>query len=101
MDHWLYKKLTKIFFYLSYHVSFKSIDRGFLEKFGPFGIVLFLRKLFANVFHFGSTNFYYVITVFLFISLSLLFLFLFGTVEDLFMLLFILLVTLFILGCLK
>lgn len=42
-DHALYRWLSKIVLFVSHHITFKSIDRGFIEFFGPFGIVNTLR----------------------------------------------------------
>lgn len=69
-DHVFYKGLTRLFTFVSYHVTFKSIDRGFLEFFGPFGITKTMRSLIQNLSlrfstHFFSSLFLVVICIFL------------------------------------
>lgn len=69
-DHLLYKGLSNFFAFMSYHVTFKSLDRGFLEFLGPFGIASTLRSLVRNLSlrfstHFFSSLFLVVLCAFL------------------------------------
>lgn len=43
---------------VSYHITFKSLDRGFLELVGPFGIAKTIASLFRNVGLRFSTHFF-------------------------------------------
>lgn len=61
-----------------YYVSFKNLDRGFIELIGPVGVTLFMLRL-AKIFSFVQTgkltHYIFFITFFLFFYFSLIFLF--------------------------
>ena len=72
--HFIYKP----FFFFSYFITLKTIDRGLLEYFGPLGIVRYFNKMSTNlnnlqsglVFHY---IFFSTLVVMFFISLVLFF----------------------------
>lgn len=55
-DHIFYRFISRIVLYFSHHVSFKVIDRGYLEKFGPSGISAAFEDLFEKVIFFVANN---------------------------------------------
>ena len=84
-DHIVYQWICKFFFFISYHITFKSIDRGFLELVGPFGIVNTLRKFTIRLsFHLNNNFFSFIFSCLYFIFLLLFFWFFFNEEELIF-----------------
>nr|YP_009163130.1 NADH dehydrogenase subunit 5 [Balamuthia mandrillaris]AKT94905.1 NADH dehydrogenase subunit 5 [Balamuthia mandrillaris] len=89
-DHALYRWLSKVVLFASHHITFKSIDRGFIEFFGPFGIVNTLRAWSKKVGLGWNTHFFSYVFVTLFVaSLVVLYLVVFATFDDIILLLFV------------
>lgn len=58
----------KIFFFISYHITFKLIDRGLLEYFGPLNIVRIFNKLSYRISQIQTGFLYhYIFIIFIFI----------------------------------
>lgn len=74
--HYLYKP----FFYFSYFVTLKAIDRGILEFFGPLGLVRYFNRLSINLNRAQSGFVFHYIFFSMLAIMLLLFLFLFNGV---------------------
>ena len=92
-DHFFYKYISKFFLFLSYHVTFKSIDRGFLEHFGPFGLTNFLSKIGKFIAWRFYTHFYSFVFSSIFLGIFFFFLY-FCFPEEEFLIPFFVFVTL-------
>lgn len=76
-DDFYIKIISKSILNFSYYISFKSLDRGFIELIGPYGIVQFIKNISLKL-HFFQTGliYNYILMIILGISSILLLTFL-------------------------
>ena len=61
---WYFDKLynthiSQNFLYYSYHFSYKDLDRGFLEEYGPFGLINILKAISKYLKYYQSGNIFH------------------------------------------
>ncbi len=64
-------------FFGAYTISYKEIDRGILEKFGPYGLVLVLIKAFEKLKGIQSGNIFHYLFIFILFIILICFIFLY------------------------